>query len=227
MSHAGPTASRTADRRATSSATCGRPTLILAPPNPFALAASASSTSAFGSMCSQPPSVVYSGHGCLGAAGHDVQRQLRARQRRSHSAVSIAASASEVIAPTVVAWVENSRSRQIASIVLGVASDQARREVVAQQRHDRRTAGADGVAVAGADRAVAVEHANDRRFLRHEALDRVGALDLGLEVDEHELDALDDRHRMPLRRCLARQAAAEAVGRRDQRPRATPGSRAE
>ena len=38
------------------------------------------------------------------------------RQRRSHSAVSTAASARLVSAPTLVACVANSRSRQIASI---------------------------------------------------------------------------------------------------------------
>ena len=120
-----------------------------------------------------------------------------------------AASASEVIAPTVVACVWNSRSRQISSIALGIAADQARREVIGEQRHDRRAAGADGVAVAGADRAIAVEDAHDRRLLRHEALDRVGALDLGLQVDHHDLDPLDDR---PWR-------ASVAVGSGDRRPR--------
>ena len=41
------------------------------------------------------------------------------RQRQSHSAVSIAASARLVIAPTLVACVENISSRQIASICAG------------------------------------------------------------------------------------------------------------
>ena len=41
------------------------------------------------------------------------------RQRQSHSAVSMAASARLVMAPTVVAWVANISSRQIASICAG------------------------------------------------------------------------------------------------------------
>ena len=57
ISKPGPTASRTAASRAMSSLTCGRPTLILAPRKPCALPASASSTIACGSTCSQPPSV--------------------------------------------------------------------------------------------------------------------------------------------------------------------------
>src|SRR6202521_6231911 len=66
--------------------------------------------------------------------------------------------------------------------------------MIGEQRHDRRACGADGVAVSGADRAIAIEHAQHRRLLRHEALDRVGALDLGREVDEAQLDAIDDGH---------------------------------
>jgi hypothetical protein len=50
------------------------------------------------------------------------------------------------------------------------------------------------VAVAGADRAIAIEYANDRRFLRHEALDRVGALYFRLEIDQYDLHALDGGH---------------------------------
>ena len=58
-------------------------------------------------------------------------------QRRSHSAVSMAASASEVIAPTAVAWVANRRSRQIASISSASRPISARHQGVAQQADDR------------------------------------------------------------------------------------------
>src|SRR5205823_1820776 len=66
--------------------------------------------------------------------------------------------------------------------VLRVAADRQRREMIGEERHDRRASGADRIAVTGSGRAVAVEDAHDRRLLRDEALDRVGALDLGLEV---------------------------------------------
>ena len=59
ISNASPTASRTADSRATSSAIDGLPTLILAPRKPCAFAADASSsTSCCAGWCSHPPSVV-------------------------------------------------------------------------------------------------------------------------------------------------------------------------
>ena len=58
ISNPPPTASRTAYSRATSSPGFGLPTFTLQPRNPRACAASASSTSAAVSICSQPPSVV-------------------------------------------------------------------------------------------------------------------------------------------------------------------------
>jgi hypothetical protein len=48
--------------------------------------------------------------------------------------------------------------------------------VIRQQAHDRRAASANGVAVASAGRAIAVDHRHDRRFLRPKALD-IGAFD--------------------------------------------------
>ena len=194
MSHAGPTASRTAPSRATSSATCARPTLILAPPKPFAFAASASSTSACGSIWSQPPSVVYRGHDSLAPPGDDVQRQLRAtatqipqgridgRQReRRDRADRRSVGVKQEIAPQRLD-------------VFGIATDEARRQMIPKQRDDGRAARADRIAVAGPDCTVAIEDPYDRRFLRHETLNGVGAFDLRFEIDELDLDAFDGGH---------------------------------
>ena len=70
--------------------------------------------------------------------------------------MSTAASAREVIAPTVVALVEANRSCQTASIVRGVRADQAGQQVVAQQRQHGGAAGADRVGVAEPGHAVVV-----------------------------------------------------------------------
>ena len=75
--------------------------------------------------------------------------------------------------------------------LVGIAADQPRREMIAQQRDHRRAAGADRVRVAGALRAVGAGDAHDRRLLRDERLDRVGAHDLRRQVDLQDLDALD------------------------------------
>jgi hypothetical protein len=115
ISIAGPMAARTADSRAISSDTCGRPSLIFTPPKPASLARSASSTSACGSRCSQPPSVVYIGTDACAPPAITCRGRPALRQRRSHSAVSIAACAMAVMAPTVVACVRNISSRQTRS----------------------------------------------------------------------------------------------------------------
>jgi hypothetical protein len=73
-------------------------------------------------------------------------------------------------------------------------ADQPRSEMVGEEAHDGRAAGADRIAVACPDRAVAVSDRDDRRLLRHEALNRVGALDLGGNVNEPQLNPLDPRH---------------------------------
>src|SRR5436305_2366664 len=107
--------------------------------------------------------------------------------------------------------------------VLRVAADRQRREMIGEERHDRRASGADRIAVTGPGRAVAVEDAHDRRLLRDKALDRVGALDLGLEVDPRQLDTLDERHRSSLLQpSRARKRSVAATN-----SRAIPGSRAE
>ena len=115
----------------------------------------------------------------------------------SQSAVSIAASASDVIAPTAVAWVWKNSAFQIASIWSGSRPISLRREVARKQLDDGVAAGADGVGVAGADRAVVGEDADERRLLAGEGLDRVGPLHLGHEVDHEDLDPLDPCHRVP------------------------------
>ena len=94
----------------------------------------------------------------------------------------------------VVAWVANSSSRQIASMRSASLADQPRSEVVSEEAHDRRAPRADRIAIACPDRAVAVSDRDDRRLLRHEALNRVGALDLGRDVNEPQLNLLDRRH---------------------------------
>ena len=65
------------------------------------------------------------------------------------------------------------------------------------QLDDGVAAGADGVGVAGADRAVVGEDADERRLLADEGLDRIGPLHLGDEVDHEDLDPLDPCHRRP------------------------------
>ena len=77
---------------------------------------------------------------------------------------------------------------------LGVLADEPRREMVGDEAHHRRAAGPDRVAVARPGGAVAVGNRHDRRLLRDEALDGVGALDLGRDVDQPQFDALDQRH---------------------------------
>ena len=72
-----------------------------------------------------------------------------------------------------------------------VAPDQARAQMIAQQRDDRRPAGPDRVRVADALRAVAAGDAHDRRFLLDERLDGVGAHDFRWQVDLQDFDALD------------------------------------
>ena len=96
--------------------------------------------------------------------------------------------------PTEVAWVKKNRPFQISSTIVGVAADQPRRHVIAQQRDDGRAAGADRVAVTGAGRAIVGEDANDRRFLGDEGLDRVGAFDLRRQVDLLNFEACDFCH---------------------------------
>src|ERR1700733_4916251 len=60
---------------------------------------------------------------------------------------------------------------------LSLLADQPWRKMIRQQAHDRRAAGTYSVAVASPSGAVAVGHGYDRRFLRREALDCVGAFD--------------------------------------------------
>jgi hypothetical protein len=78
-----------------------------------------------------------------------------------------------------------------------IAADELRRQVIAQQRHHRRAAGADRVAVAGALAAVVAADAHHRRLLRDEGLDRVGAHDLRREVDLQDFDVLYRAHDAP------------------------------
>jgi len=77
---------------------------------------------------------------------------------------------------------------------LGLLADEPGREMIGQQPHHRGAAGADRIAVAGSDRAIAVGDGDDRRLLRDKTLDRVGALDLRLEVDHPKFDAFDPSH---------------------------------
>jgi hypothetical protein len=106
----------------------------------------------------------------------------------------MAASAIEVMAPVVVAWV---RKQQVAPELLdlvGLAADNGGHQRALQQLDHRVAAGADGVAVAGAGDAVRIGDAYDRGFLRHEGLDGVDPLHLGDQVDHQHFDPRDPRH---------------------------------
>src|SRR5215831_5876108 len=80
--------------------------------------------------------------------------------RRSQSAVSMAASAIEVMALTVVAWTRKNRASPKPLDLLGLAADEDRREMVVDQLADRGAARANGVAVASADGAVRIGDAH-------------------------------------------------------------------
>ena len=77
---------------------------------------------------------------------------------------------------------------------LRLFADKPRSEMIGEEAHDRRAAGANRVTIAHTDDAVAVGDRDSRRLLRHEALDCVGALDLRRNVDKPEFDPLDPRH---------------------------------
>jgi hypothetical protein len=72
-----------------------------------------------------------------------------------------------------------------------VAPEQARRQVVMQQRHDRRAPGTNGVRVARGLNAVAAAQCQQNGFLRHEGLDGVGAHHFGRQVDLPQADGVD------------------------------------
>ncbi len=72
--------------------------------------------------------------------------------------------------------------------------DNQRHQMIVQQAHDRRAAGADGVAVARTHRTITVGDGDDWRFLADKALDRIGALDLRRKVDHAQFDFFNTRH---------------------------------
>ncbi len=76
----------------------------------------------------------------------------------------------------------------------GVAADEPRHQMIAQQRHDRRAPGADRVRIAHAHRSVVTRDSHERRFLRDEGLDRVGAHDLRWQIDLQDLHNFDCSH---------------------------------
>ena len=73
--------------------------------------------------------------------------------------------------------------------------EQERNEVIVEKLDDRRTAGADGIAVTSPHNSVGVGYAHHRRFLALEALNGVGALHLGRQIDLQDLNGDDFRHR--------------------------------
>ena len=80
-----------------------------------------------------------------------------------------------------------------------LAADQRRHQRALQQFDHRMTAGADGVAVAGAGDPIAVGDADDGGFLGDEGLDGVDPLHLRLEVDHQHFDPRNPRHgKLPL-----------------------------
>ncbi len=190
-SNASPTAARTAPSRATSSAIVGLPTLSFAPRNPASFAATVSSTSCCDGMVQPPAFGRVDGDFRLRAARGLPQRQsgapaLEVPQRGVDRREREARDRADRRRVRVKEQVLPDRLDAI-----GVAADESRREVVAQQRDDRRAARADRVRVARALGAVVAADAHDRRFLADERLDRVGALHLRHEVDLQDFDALD------------------------------------
>ena len=95
-----------------------------------------------------------------------------------------------------------------------LAPDQRGDQGVLQKRHDRRPAGADGIAVAGAHHAIRVGDPHDGGFLTDKALDRVGALHLRHQIDHQGLYKRDLRHvfsyaaRWWIRPMIARETAS-------------------
>ena len=65
--------------------------------------------------------------------------------------------------------------------------------MIQQQEHDRTAALADGVGVARALGAIAVGEGQDRGFLTAKALNGVGALDLGLQIDNYRVSSFTIR----------------------------------
>ena len=180
-----------------SSLTCGRPTLILAPPKPCAFALSASSTSAL-RFDMQPAALGgIDRHGGLCAAGLLPERPARGEafgvpqggidggQRKAGDGADRGRMGREKQALPDRLDVER------------IAAEQPRRQMIPEQSHDRRAAGADRVAVAGADDAVAGVDPHHRRFLRGKRLDRVGAHRLWNQIDLQDFDALDLGHGFP------------------------------
>ena len=56
-----------------------------------------------------------------------------------------------------------------------ILAEETRREMIGEQAHDRRAAGADRVAITSAYRTIAVGDRNDWRFLTDKALDCISA----------------------------------------------------
>jgi len=72
--------------------------------------------------------------------------------------------------------------------IVPITTDHKWRQRVLQQRHNRRSARSDRVAVADPLRAIRIGYAHDRRFLAFKALDRVCAANLWLEVHHEDLN---------------------------------------
>ena len=119
------------------------------------------------------------------------------RQRKSHKAMSIAACANARDRADSRSVGQKQEVAPDALDLLGTAPDEGRTEGPLDELHHRRPAGADRVAIAGAGGAVGIRHRDDRRFLADEALDRVGALHLRLEVDHERVDTNDAGHGRP------------------------------
>ena len=82
--------------------------------------------------------------------------------------------------------------------LLCLTAKKAWRQRIAQQADDAGTASADGIAVAGAHRAIGIGDPHHRRFLRHEGLDRVGPLHQRHQRHHQDFDMRDARHQTTL-----------------------------
>ena len=89
------------------------------------------------------------------------------------------------------------RKQQIAPDPLdlfGILTDQPGNQCLAQQRHHGRTAGADGIGIAGALRPIRVDDRDQRGFLTDKTLDRIGAPGFRDQIHHANLNAGDAGH---------------------------------
>ena len=78
--------------------------------------------------------------------------------------------------------------------VLGISSNQLRQQVIFEQVEDRASTGTDGVGVANACLSIFIDDGDNRGLLGDEGLDGISKLDLGIQIDQLELNLLNFCH---------------------------------